>query len=342
MTDTHVTTPDTLTGTISISAKGIGYFNTEPLKGRDGVSWEIQKEYLAHAFPGDTVEVKKRDELLYGRPQAEVVKLVTRAKMDFVGTIERDPSGKSADAYLVADDRRMYVDIKIPNADTDVVQGTKVLAHVTDWPENSETPLGEILEVIGMSGENETEMQAIALERGFRTTFPPEVEALAHKLKEEEAMPEVVRHEIMNRRDMRDSITFTIDPIDAKDFDDALSVTKLENGHYEIGVHIADVSHFVRPGSVLDVEAKKRALSVYLVDRTIPMLPEVLSNDLCSLNAHEDKYTFSAVFEIDMQAKIYSKWFGRTVIHSDRRFVYEDAQKILDDGHGEYYDELVT
>jgi ribonuclease R len=340
-----------LTGPISISAKGVGYFNTEPDKGREGVSWEVQKEFLKHAFPGDTVEVKKRPELLYGRAQAEVVQVVTRAKMEFVGLLEKDPSGKSKDAYVTPDDRRVYVDIRVDSrfkiqdsrlGEIEIPNGMKVLVKVTDWPEDSETPIGEILEVIGKAGENETEMRAIALEKGFRTTFPEEVEAEAEEIKIEQAKPEVIVEELKNRRDMRDTTTFTIDPADAKDFDDALSIKKLDNGNYEIGIHIADVSHFVQPGTALEVEAKKRALSVYLVDRTIPMLPEALSNDLCSLNAHEDKYTFSAVFEIDMQAKIHNKWFGRTVIHSDKRFTYEDAQEILNNGKGEFYDELNT
>lgn len=336
-----------LSGPISISSKGVGYFNTEPDKGRDGVSWEIQKEFLNHAFPGDTVEVKKRPELLYGKMQAEVVRIVTRAKMEFVGLLEKDPSGKSDVAYVTPDDRRMYVDIKIVESEKlssikvrDVESGMKVLVQVTEWPDNSEMPEGVILELIGKAGENETEMRAIALEKGFRSSFPEEVEKEAEEIKKREAQPEVIAEEIKNRRDMRDTTTFTIDPADAKDFDDALSIKKLDNGNFEIGIHIADVSHFVRPGTALEAEAKKRALSVYLVDRTIPMLPEVLSNDLCSLNPNENKYTFSAVFEIDMHATIHSKWFGRTIIHSDKRFTYENAQEILNNGAGDFYDEL--
>ena len=343
----------TLTGPISISSKGVGYFNTEPEKGRDGLSLEIQKEFLNHAFPGDTVEIKKRAEVLYNKPQAEVVNIVSRAKMDFVGLLEKDPSGKSMDAYVVADDRRMYVDIKVTNNEApdtdeekidvkDIPTRTKVLVKIFDWPKDSENPLGQILEVIGPAGENETEMRAIALEKGFRTTFPEAVEADAKRIKEEQTRADVIAEEIKNRRDMRDTLTFTIDPADAKDFDDALSIKTLPNGNFEIGVHIADVSHFVVPGTALDTEAKKRALSVYLVDRTIPMLPEILSNDLCSLNPNEDKYTFSAVFEITKNAEIKSKWFGRTIIHSDKRFTYENAQEILNAGQGEYYDELFT
>jgi ribonuclease R len=352
-------TEQILTGPISISGKGVGYFNTEIEKGRDGLTWEIQKEHLKHALPGDTVEVKPLDETeqpktnlpnKFVRPtdfqsryrQAEVVNIVSRAKMEFVGLLEKDPSGKSDVGYVVADDRRIYVDIKVPEVTKDVPTRSKVLVKITDWPDNVESPTGEIVEVIGLAGENETEMRAIALEKGFRSTFPEGIEAEAEAIKEHQSKPETIAEEIKNRRDMRDTVTFTIDPADAKDFDDALSIKKLPNGNYEIGVHIADVCHFVTPGTLLDAEAKKRALSVYLVDRTIPMLPEILSNDLCSLNAHEDKYTFSAVFEVTTQAEIKSKWFGRTVIHSDRRFTYEDAQKILDDGHGEFYDELNT
>ena len=326
-----------LTGPISISGKGIGYFNIEPEKGHDGESWEIQKEFLNHAFPGDTVEVRKRPELFYGRVQAEVVKIITRAKMEFVGLLEKDPSGKSDDSYVVPDDRRMYIDIKV-SADKEMEAGIKVLVKITDWSKDSETPLGEILEVIGKAGENDTEMRAIALEKGFRSKFPEEVEKEAKKIKIEESDFKKIAEQIKLRRDMRNTTTFTIDPADAKDFDDALSIKELDNGNYEIGIHIADVSHFVRPGTALETEAKKRTLSVYLVDRTIPMLPEILSNDLCSLNPNEDKYTFSAVFEIDMDAKIHSKWFGRTVIHSNKRFAYENAQETLDAGHGEYFE----
>ncbi|MDP4164932.1 MAG: RNB domain-containing ribonuclease, partial [Bacillota bacterium] len=335
MTKKDHKTSDTLIGHISISGKGIGYFNTQPEKGRDGESWEIQKEFLNHAFPGDTVEVRKRAELFYGRPQAEVVSVVSHAKMEFVGTIEMDPEGKSADAYVVPDDRRMYVDIKVKmqkakgkneEKEEKMENGMKVLVKITEWKKDADMPEGEILEIIGRAGENETEMRAIALEKGFRSQFPEEVEESAHQIKKEESDPKVIAAEIKNRRDMRDTWTCTIDPADAKDFDDALSIKKLDDHTYEIGVHIADVSYFVRPGTALDTEALKRACSVYLVDRTIPMLPEILSNDLCSLNPNEDKYTFSAVFHITESGDVIDRWFGRTVIHSDKRFSYEEAQ----------------
>lgn len=321
------------TGKISISGKGVGYFNIPDTE----ITWEIQKEHLNHAFPGDIVEVKKRKELFYGREQAEVLKVVQKTKTEFVGTIN-----KNGDRFFVtADDSRVYIDILIPDA-KNVEPDTKVLVKIIDWPETSPGPIGEILEVIGKKGEHNTEMKATVLERGFKIDFPVGVEEEAEQIKIEEAKKETIEKEISVRRDMRETTTFTIDPADAKDFDDALSIKKLSDDLYEIGIHIADVSHFVRPGTELDKEARKRALSVYLVDRTIPMLPEILSNDLCSLNPNEDKYTFSAVFEITAKGEVQKKWFGKTIIHSVKRFTYENAQEVLDNGSGEYFDELKT
>src|SRR3990172_7664197 len=190
---------------------------------------------------------------------------------------------------------------------------------------------GEVLEVLGQPGENDAEMKGIALEKGFTSNFPPQVEKEALALRSlDEAGGK--KEEIKKRRDFRQILTFTIDPEDAKDFDDALSFVELPGGRYEIGIHIADVSHYVRPGTELDREANRRGTSVYLVDRTIPMLPEIISNDLCSLNPEEDKLTMSAVFELDMNGKVHHEWFGKTIIHSDKRFSYEEAQKVLDHG----------
>lgn len=337
-----IDTKETLTGPLSISGKGTGYFNIplkegaeKPVSAEDAI--EIQKEFLNKAFPGDTVEVRRRPELMWGKVQGEVLKVISRARMEFVGVVERHGDM----SYLIPDDRRMYTDIVLEKGKLGVAEpGMKVVVKVTSWKDGQTAPHGEIIRVIGKKGEHNTEMQAIVYEKGFQIEFPEGVDAEAKQIKEEEARPEVIAEQVKVRRDMRDVLTFTIDPADAKDFDDALSIKTLSPDLYEIGVHIADVSHFVRPGTLLDAEGRRRALSVYLVDRTIPMLPEILSNDLCSLNPHEDKYTFSAVFHITRSGEIKDKWFGKTIIHSDHRFSYEEAQEVLDKGEGPHHDDL--
>lgn len=334
-----IDTKETLTGPLSISGKGVGYFAVAPKEGTSQTeeTIEIQKEFLRKAFPGDTVEVRRRPELLWGKVQGEVLKVISRARMEFVGVVDKHGDM----SYLIPDDRRMYTDIVLKKGDLGLAQpGMKVVVKVTSWSEKEPAPVGEIVRIIGKKGEHNTEMQAIVYEKGFQIEFPEGVDAEAEKIKEEETRPETIAEQLKVRRDMRDTLTFTIDPADAKDFDDALSIKTLGPDLYEIGVHIADVSHFVRPGTLLDTEARRRALSVYLVDRTIPMLPEILSNDLCSLNPHEDKYTFSAVFHITRSGEVKEKWFGKTIIHSDHRFAYEEAQEVLDKGEGPHHDEL--
>ncbi len=332
-----IDTKETLTGPLSISGKGTGYFSIPAKEGTIDETIEIQKEFLNKAFPGDTVEIRRRPELLWGKVQGEVLKVVSRARMEFVGTVD-----KHGDMfYLIPDDRRMYTDIVLEKGKLGFSEPSmKVVVKVTSWNEKQPAPVGEIIRVIGKKGEHNTEMQAIVYEKGFQIEFPTGVDEEAEHIKNEEAKPEIIAEQTRVRRDMRDTLTFTIDPADAKDFDDALSIKTIEPDLYEIGVHIADVSHFVRPGTLLDAEARRRALSVYLVDRTIPMLPEILSNDLCSLNPHEDKYTFSAVFHVTRGGEVKDKWFGRTIIHSDHRFTYEEAQEILDKGAGIHHDEL--
>lgn len=334
-----IDTKETLTGPLSISGKGTGYFSVPPKEGevRTDETIEIQKEFLNKAFPGDTVEVRRRPELLWGKVQGEVLTMVSRARMEFVGVVD-----KHGDMfYLIPDDRRMYTDIVLEKGTLGFAEvGMKVVVKVTSWNEKQPAPVGEIVRVIGKKGEHNTEMQAIVYEKGFQIEFPAGVDEEAEHIKAEEAKPEVIAEQVKVRRDMRDVLTFTIDPADAKDFDDALSIKTIGPDLYEIGVHIADVSHFVRPGTLLDAEGRRRALSVYLVDRTIPMLPEILSNDLCSLNPHEDKYTFSAVFHITRSGEIKDKWFGKTIIHSDHRFSYEEAQEVLDKGEGPHHDDL--
>ena len=320
------------TGPISINTKGVGFFDIDPTSKNRESSIEIQPQFVNHAFHGDTVEVSLTGEKIKGREQGKVEKIVKRAKEEFVGVVQK----KDGKTYVVPDEKRLYVDIFL-REDDDVSEGSKVLVKIVDW----DTLQGEVIKVIGKAGENNTEMESIVLEKGFRIEFPHEVETEAEKIKRE--YKNHFEEEVRNRRDMRGTTTMTIDPIDAKDFDDAISFVDLGDDTYEIGVHIADVSYFVTPGTPLDRESEKRGLSVYLVDRTIPMLPEVLSNDLCSLNPNEDKFTFSTVFKMDGSGKVLEEWFGRTVIHSDKRFTYEDANDvIIGKTDGPYKKELLT
>ncbi len=303
----------------------------------------ILKENLGVALHGDTVRVEPAG-IAPGRagdpprPAAKVVAVLERKNTTFVGPLiraENDPS-----LILVAPDaKRMHVPIRV--ADTQNIPfGHKVLVEITAWNEGDPLPTGVIKEDIGAAGVHETEMRALALGQGFSPTFPPGVEQEAEAL--EEQGQSLVDEAIAGRRDFRHIPTCTIDPVDAKDFDDALSVQTLPNGDIEVGVHIADVSHFVRPGTAIDTEARERATSVYLVDRTIPMLPHVLSNNLCSLNPDVDRLAVSAVFTLDQNGHVKTKWFGKTAIHSAKRFTYEEAQEVLNKNNGPLLSELVT
>jgi ribonuclease R len=320
-----------LDGIISISHKGIGTVRT---KGRDETV-EVDHNFLHTACQGDTVRIllhpKKKD----GVQTGEVSEILRRSKQGFAGVLE-----KEHDTYfLIPSDLKMYADIIIPTESLNGAKvGQKVFVTIIEWKDAKKAPIGEVTKILGMPMEHNAEMEAIALEKGFDALFPPLVEKEAELIAEKG----ITEHDIAKRRDMRKITTFTIDPEDAKDFDDALSFEKLPNGHFEIGIHIADVSHYVRLKTKLDEEARRRGTSVYLVDRTIPMLPEELSNGLCSLNPNVDRLTFSAIFELDREGHIYTQWYGRTVIHSDKRFTYENAQKVLDDKHGPFYDELHT
>ncbi len=341
----------TLIGTISINSKGVGFFDIEPedktKKIDRNASIEIQPENIQRAFHGDVVEIEKTGEKIRNREQGRVLRIMSRAKNEYVGTVEHSvPSAEgtstpSVDVFVIPDDKRMYTDIFLATAeDAKIPVGTKVLVDI-NWEKSTDKLVGDVIKIIGAAGENNTEMEAIVLEKGFRVEFPLQVEAEAEQLKRDYL--KTLKDEVENRRDMRGVTTMTIDPADAKDFDDAISFVDLGEDTYEIGVHIADVSHFVTPGSALDAEGEKRGLSVYLVDRTIPMLPEVLSNDLCSLNANEDKLTFSAVFKMNASGEVLEKWFGRTIIHSNRRYTYEDAQAVIDGtGEGPFQNELRT
>ena len=267
-----------------------------------------------------------------GRPEGVVIKVIDRNKTQFVGTLKIIGNK----TLLIPDNVRSGVEIEIvDNKLPTAVNGVKALVKITVWPQSSARPFGEIIEVLGFPGTNDVEMLSILYNQGIDPKFPDEV------LEEAEYVSiELDEAEIAKRRDFRDVLTFTIDPFDAKDFDDAISYRKLKNGNFELGVHIADVSHYVRPGSKMDAEALKRSNSVYLVDRVIPMLPEQLSNIACSLRPKEDKYSFSAVFEMDESGDVKGEWFGKTVIHSNRRYSYEEAQEIIEGKEGEFQDEI--
>ena len=282
----------------------------------------IPTNNLNHALDGDTVKVYVYNRRSGKRPEGEVIEVLVRKKTEFVGVIEIQKNF----AFVSTANVKMYTDIFIPKDKIGTAeQGDVVVVKIEDWPAKADSPFGSVINVLGKPGEHDTEIHAILAEYGLPYDFPPEVEAYAEKLD-----TSIQASEIANRRDMRDTLTFTIDPKDAKDFDDALSFKKLENGNFEIGIHIADVSYYLQEGTILDQEAFSRATSVYLVDRVVPMLPEVLSNFACSLRPQEEKYTFSAIFEITPTAQLTNQWFGRTVIYSDQRFAYEEAQHIIE------------
>lgn len=277
---------------------------------------------LGKGLHNDTVKAYVYKKRRSNKLEADVVEIIERAKTEFVGVLQMNKNF----GFVIPDSNKMYADIFISQSKLNGANdGDKVVATMTDWPENSKNPFGKITQVLGRPGDHDTEIHSILLEYGLPYEFPAEVE------KEASELPiEITNEEIAKRRDMRGDLTFTIDPKDAKDFDDALSFTKLENGNYEIGIHIADVSHYLQPKTILDDEAYDRATSVYLVDRVVPMLPEMLSNGVCSLRPNEEKLTFSAVFEMNEKAQVINQWFGRTVTYSDKRFAYEEAQAIIE------------
>lgn len=319
-----------VTGTIDLTKFGYAFVITDEME--DDVF--IAARNLNTALHGDQVKV-----LLYARhkgkrPEGEVVEIINRSRATFVGSIELTKQF----AFLIPDNKNMPFDLFIPLAKLNgAKQGQKAVARIVEWDQRSRNPVGEIIEVLGNPGENDTEMHAILAEFGLPNRFDPEIEAAAEKIP-----AEITAEDISTRRDFREIPTFTIDPEDAKDFDDALSMRKLPNGNIEVGVHIADVTHYVRQGSPIEKVAQERATSVYLVDRTIPMLPERLSNHICSLNPSEDKLTYSAVFEMDAKANVVNEWFGRTVISSDMRFSYGEAQKVIDTGEGDMKEQILT
>jgi ribonuclease R len=318
------------TGTIDMTQHGYGFLVSED--STEDVF--IARSNLNNALDSDLVKVivyPKRKQST--RVEGEVVEILERARDTFVGTVEISRNY----AFLLPDNRKMPFDIFIPLDKLNGVEhGQKAIAKIVDWPKKVKNPFGEIVDILGYPGENDTEMHSILAEFDLPIKFSEEVEAAAEKI------PDLISAEdLKNRRDFRKTPTFTIDPADAKDFDDALSLHPLDNGLWEVGIHIADVSHYVRTKTILDSEAYDRATSVYLVDRVVPMLPEKLSNGVCSLRPHEDKLTFSAVFKMNDQGEVLDEWFGRTVIHSQRRFSYEEAQQVIETGEGDMKAEVL-
>ena len=295
---------------------------------------KISASHMNRAFHGDRVRVGLFAKQRGNNPEGEILEIVDRSKDTFVGRLQISDKH----VFVLPDNKKMFSDIFIPSRKgIDGRDGDKVVVQITSWPENTKNPEGKIIRVLGAAGLHETEMHAIMEEFGLDYKFPEDVDAYAAAIPEE-----IPASEIKKRRDFRNVTTFTIDPFDAKDFDDAISLQRLENGNWEIGVHIADVTHYLKENTILDSEAYERATSVYLVDRTIPMLPEKLSNNMCSLRPNEDRLAFSAVFEIDDDAVVRNEWFGRVIIHSDRRFTYEEAQDRIETNEGDYADEINT
>ena len=306
------------TGFADVTSRGQAYIVIEELEEDIFVS----QKNINHALHGDIVEVYIFKRNRGGKSEGEITKILERKKTDFVGVIQI----QERFAFVECQDTKMYTDIFISKENiNNAKNGDKVLVEIESWPEKAGSPYGKVLKILGKPGEHNTEIHSILAQFGLPYEFEKEVEDYANSI--DTTIKEV---EIKKRRDMRSDLTFTIDPKDAKDFDDALSFKNLEDGTYEIGIHIADVSHYLLPGTILDDEAYERATSVYLVDRVVPMLPEVLSNNACSLRPNEEKFTFSAVFKINNKAEIINQWFGRTVTYSDARFAYEEAQFIIE------------
>ena len=315
-------------GTVDYVSSRYAYIISEELETDIWVS----TDNLNNALDGDKVKVLIYKYRKDKRPEGQVVEILERKRSEYVGRIELSPRY----AFVIADYKKMHHDIFVRLEDLNEAQNKdKVLVKIREWPEQDKNPVGEVIRVLGPAGNNEAEIHSIIAEFQLPYDFPEKVLKQANKIK-----TGIPKEEISKRRDFRNVTTFTIDPADAKDFDDALSLRKLENGNHEVGVHIADVTHYVRKDTLIDKEGLERATSVYLVDRTIPMLPEKLSNQLCSLRPEEEKLTFSAVFELDDNAVIKNEWFGKTIIRSDRRFTYEEAQERIENIEGDFAKEL--
>lgn len=319
-----------LTGTIDFTSQGTAFLIFSDTEEDIYIPARKSKD----ALQGDLVKVYIYPKRSGKRKEGEVVEVITRAKSQFVGTIKINPKF----SFVITDNHKIHVDFFIRNSDTNGAEdGQKVLIEFKEWKQGDQNPIAKVIEIFGFPGLHKTEMNAIMAEYGLPEYFPDNVEIEAKKISNK-----ISEDETSKRRDFRNITTFTIDPADAKDFDDALSLKKLDNGNWEIGVHIADVTHYLKTKTILDKEAVQRATSVYLVDRCIPMLPEVLSNFLCSLRPNEEKLCFSAVFELDHESQIQNQWFGKTIINSNRRFTYEEVQTIIETEIGEYKDEILV
>lgn len=314
----------TITGIVDMKQTGKAYIISDEM----GEDVFIGANHTNKSLHGDTVKVRLFPKRKGHKIEGQIIEILHRKKLQFVGTIQRNNNF----AFLVPDIKNMPYDIYIPKdkINNDIKDGYKAIARITEWPKHLNNPYGEIIEVLGKPGDNDVEMNSILAEFDFPLSYPKKALREADNITEE-----ISQEEINKRKDFRDIYTCTIDPKDAKDFDDALSIRKLENGNWEVGIHIADVSYYVLPNSEIEKEAYKRATSVYLVDRVIPMLPEKLSNKVCSLRPNEEKLTFSAVFELDDNATIINEWFGKTIILSNKRFTYEEAQEIIETGKGD-------
>lgn len=324
------TTASLLEGTVSTTPKGIGFLKHPDLE----EDVRIESGFLNTALNRDLVRIQLHP-TRPGMPRTgEVVEILKRARTRFVGVAEK----KDDLVFVVPDDKKAYTNILIVNPSSSLADGMKVFVEMDSWSDPAKNPTGTVLETIGMKGDHEAEIRSIILENGIDDSFPAAVSAEAQAI--HETQHATTDDELAKREDIRTVPTFTIDPVDAKDFDDALSVQHLPDGTLEVGVHIADVTHYVTPGSALDTEARARAFSVYLVDRTIPMLPEVLSNDLCSLKPDVDRLAFSCWCVLDKNSNVLSYRFGKSIIRSQRRFTYEEAQKVLDAGSGDHFEEL--
>lgn len=319
-------------GIITTNRKAIGFVR---LPDDPETSIFIGEEFLNTALNGDTVEIKIHSKITPQGQTGEVLKIIKRARDKFVCIIDK----RDDELRAYPDDKKAYASILLSKNDQVKVSiGDKVYVEMKEWTDPKKNPEGMILRILGKKGNNDVEMESIVLEKGFEVGFPNAVEKEADEIEKNKIKD--IEAEIPKRTDFRKTLTFTIDPFDAKDFDDAISFKDIGDGKYEIGVHIADVSHYVVEGTELDKEALKRGCSIYLVDRTIPMLPEVLSNDVCSLNPHEDKLTFSAWFVMNDNGEVLERKFGKTIINSAHRFTYENAQEVLNNKGGEYFSEL--
>jgi len=320
----------TITGRVDLKKTGKAYVISD--EGGDDVF--ISANNTGHALHGDLVKVLMFPKRKSHKNEGQIVEIVERKKKTFVGILELDKNY----GFVIPDSQNMPHDIFIPKEKINGAKnGQKVIATIGDWPEHANNPFGEITDILGYPGDNDVEMNSILAEYNFPLSFPKAVEREADKID-----MNIPVSEIKKRRDFRNTFTITIDPWDAKDFDDAISIKKLNDGIYEIGVHIADVSHYVKPGTALENEAYNRATSIYLVDRVIPMLPEKLSNMVCSLRPNEEKLTFSVVFKMNEKAEVLDQWFGKTVINSNHRFTYEEAQEIIENGKGKFSDEVLN